>query len=168
MNFCPQCGAKLEPSTVFCPQCGFKVGDAQAQTQSSTPTPEPSEMTIAEWSTWLMGLEGKSKKLAKGIDVSLPQFNYKLTNQRILAEKRGVLSTDRQEIELYNVKDVAAKQTLTEKVMGVGEVTVFSADTSTPDLVMKRIKDPIDIKEKIRTAAREAKSQMNVHYRQDI
>lgn len=166
MNFCPQCGNKLEPGAVFCSKCGYKV-NAPANDQSPK-SQTPTESTIAEWSTWLMGLEGKSKQLTKGIDVTIPQFNYKLTSQRLIAEKRGVIGVDRQEIELYNVKDVAAKQSLTEKVLGVGDVTVYSADASSPDMIMKRIKDPLAIKEKIRSAAREAKSQMNVHYRQDI
>lgn len=169
MKFCPECGNNIE-GMKFCPECGFKVGVNSA---TSTPVQQPTntvsdEQVITEFNTFMFGLEGKKQNLTKNIDLSIPQMHYTLTNQRLIIEKLGVASSNKQEINLIRVNDVSYKQGLKDKVLGIGNVTVYSTDPSTPEILIKQIKDPEKIKEAIRSASLKAKENSNVQYRQDI
>lgn len=169
MKFCPECGNNIE-GMKFCPECGFKVASNPATStsaQQSAPTASD-EQIIAEFNTFMFGLEGKKQNITKNIDLSLPQMHYTLTNQRLIIEKLGVASSNKQEINLIRVNDVSYKQGLKDKVLGVGNVTVYSTDPSTPEILIKQIKEPERIKEAIRTASLKAKENSNVQYRQDI
>ena len=48
------------------------------------------------------------------------------------------------------------------------DITLYSVDGSTPILLIKRVKNPIDIKEAIRSAMRAAKDKMHVTYRENF
>lgn len=167
MKFCPECGNNIE-GMKFCPECGYKVQGASAATESSLQTSNSSEQTIMEFNTFMFGLEGKKQSLTKNIDLSIPQMHYTLTNQRLIIEKLGVASSNKQEINLMRVNDVSYKQGLKDKVLGIGNVMVYSTDPSSPEILIKQIKDPENVKEAIRSASLKAKENSNVQYRQDI
>ncbi|MBQ9022155.1 MAG: PH domain-containing protein [Eggerthellaceae bacterium] len=175
MKFCPECGTNIE-GMKFCPECGFKVeagaAGAVVSQQDAPVVQQPiqaqqyaGEQIIAEFSTFLFGLEDKNTSIAGGrFDVSIPQFRYTLTNERLIAENKGVVSSKRDEFELFKLRDVSVKQSLLEKAQGVGTITVTSTDPGTPMMVMERIKDPEMVKEAIRSAAQARKSSMGIHY----
>lgn len=54
---------------------------------------------------------------------------YTLTNQRLIINK-GLLSRSVDEIELFRVKDVTLTQTLFQRFVGYGTITVSSTDAS--------------------------------------
>ncbi|MCU7356684.1 PH domain-containing protein [Enterococcus dispar] len=167
MKFCPECGTNVE-GMKFCPNCGYKIGNAVAvETPVETPT-ENGERVLLVFSTYMFGMEGKKKNLAKNIDLSIPQMKYTLTTERLKIEKVGTITTKKDEIELFKIKDVVFKQGLKDKVMGVGDITLYSSDSSTPEHVLKFIKDPENVKEQIRRAALEAKSKVGVRYREEL
>ncbi|WP_418377963.1 zinc-ribbon domain-containing protein, partial [Acidaminococcus sp.] len=37
-NFCPQCGARLAPTSKFCPQCGVRIASNSPQEETSAQT----------------------------------------------------------------------------------------------------------------------------------
>ena len=82
---------------------------------------------------------------------------YILTNQR-LRILSGRLSKKEEEIELIRIKDIRVKQGLMDRAKGIGDVEVVSADETTPNLVLKDIKDPVGVKETIRNAVRAERS----------
>jgi len=86
----------------------------------------------------------------------------------LLIEKQGMITKDREEIELYTVKDINVKQSMKDKLMKVGDIEIISADESTPKLVLKRIKDPHDIREILRKAVNQAKKDMGIQFRTHI
>lgn len=167
MKFCPECGNNIE-GMKFCPECGYKVQGVPTSTQSTPETSNSSEKIIMEFNTFMFGLEGKKQSLTKNIDLSIPQMHYTLTNQRLIIEKLGVASSNKQEINLIRVNDVSYKQGLKDKVLGIGNVTVYSTDPSSPEILIKQIKEPENVKEAIRSSALKAKENSNVQYRQDI
>lgn len=168
MKFCPECGTKAE-GMKFCPECGYKLGEVAA----AAPTPKPevaqpnAERTLLTFQTYMFGMENKKGMLGK-FEVSLPQYNYELTTERLFIEKVGVISTKRDEIELYKIKDISIKQGLKEKLGGFGDIEIISKDESLPKATLKRIKDPIEVQNAIRNAIRNTKKNMNISYRQEI
>lgn len=168
MKFCPECGTKAE-GMKFCPECGYKLGGAteEAAAVSETKPAKNEERTILEFQTYMFGMENKKGTLGK-FEISIPQYKYTLTSERLLLDKVGVMGKKREEIELYKINDITVKQGLKDKLAGVGDIEIISSDASTPTLTLKRIKDPNDVKETLRRTVMDRKNNMNIGYRQDI
>ncbi len=73
---------------------------------------------------------------------------YALSEDRLFL-KRGLLNVHQDEIVLYRVRDLRVSQTLWQRVFGVGTVTVISTDKSIPELALKNIRQPNEVKELI-------------------
>lgn len=169
MKFCPECGTKAE-GMKFCPECGYKTGVASAEVAAAVNETKPTtsvELNILEFQTYMFGMENKKGTLGK-FEISIPQYKYTLTSERLLLDKVGVMGKKREEIELYKINDITVKQGLKDKLAGVGDIEIVSSDASTPTLTLKRIKDPNNVKETIRRAVMDRKNTMNIGYRQDI
>ena len=77
---------------------------------------------------------------------------YTITNQRLMIET-GILSRSLSEIDLRYVDDTQFAQSLVERILGIGNVTIISSDKSTPTTVLRSIRDPRGVRETIRTHA---------------
>lgn len=92
---------------------------------------------------------------------------YELTSQR-LRIIRGIFGRDFQEIELVRVRDTSVSQHLGERALDIGDVTVLSNDPQQPEVVLRNIKDPIEVRELIRTATLTEKKRRNLAYREEM
>lgn len=70
---------------------------------------------------------------------------YMLTDEKLLV-KTGFLSTNEDETRLYRIMDVTLKRSLGERLWGLGTIHICSADKSTPEFDIKRIKDSENVK----------------------
>lgn len=86
---------------------------------------------------------------------------YKLTTQRLFI-KQGLFSVHYDELELFRVKDVKFNQTLTQRPFGVGNITIYSTDESTPELEVANVARPFELKEKIRKINRVSRKEENI------
>ncbi|MFH1709160.1 MAG: PH domain-containing protein [Planctomycetota bacterium] len=77
---------------------------------------------------------------------------YRLTSERFFF-RRGILVRHTDEMELIRVNDVTVRQNLLERLLGIGTVTVFSNDKTTPVIAMAALPGPEAVKEHIRGAA---------------
>jgi uncharacterized membrane protein YdbT with pleckstrin-like domain len=77
---------------------------------------------------------------------------YTITNQRVLVEQ-GIVSKTVGEIDLRYVDDSSFTQTLVERILGIGTVTMISSDKTTPQFALRSIKDPRGVREMIRAEA---------------
>ena len=66
---------------------------------------------------------------------------YSFSNNKFYL-KKGVFTTHSEEILLYRILDLQLKQTLWQKIFGVGTITLTTADKSTPILEIKSVKTP--------------------------
>lgn len=121
------------------------------------------EVTLLEFETDLFGLKGNTEGAFK-----IPKEHYTLTNERLKIRKQGVMTKTLSDIELFKVKDMTVKQKMTDKIRNVGDIEIISADESDPLIVLKKVKDPHQIREKIRDAAKAAKEKAGVSYRYDL
>lgn len=80
-------------------------------------------------------------------------LRYRLTNQRLFTD-RGLLRRDHDELELIRVDDVAVRQNLLQRLLGVGTIRVLSTDASSPELLMEGIARPLEVKEQLRLQVR--------------
>lgn len=67
--------------------------------------------------------------------------HYRISNYRIDFE-RGILSKKIDTLELWHVDDINFRQSLLDRLLGVGTITVFSGDETTPNLPLHGIPRP--------------------------
>ncbi len=77
---------------------------------------------------------------------------YIITNQRVMIEE-GMLSKTVNEIDLRYVDDSQFFQSVTDRMLGIGNVTLHSSDANTPTYMLRSIRDPRAVRELIRTHA---------------
>ena len=87
--------------------------------------------------------------------VNLRATRYTVTNQRLLVES-GVFSKNVDEIDMRLIDDSLFKQGFTDRIFGIGDVTVMSSDKNTPVFTLRGIRDPREVRELIRTHAYQA------------
>lgn len=75
---------------------------------------------------------------------------YTVTNQRVMIE-RGLLTKALSEIDLRYIDDTQFFQSITDRLLGIGNVTIISSDKSTPVYVLHGIRDPRNLREMIRS-----------------
>jgi|TARA_B110000967_G_C18768866_1_gene501972 uncharacterized membrane protein YdbT with pleckstrin-like domain len=71
-----------------------------------------------------------------------------ITDNDILLE-RGLLSKERREVAIGKVRTVNVKQTFLNRILGVGEISIFTAG-DLPEIVVKGLPDPNKIREIIK------------------
>ena len=109
---------------------------------------------------------GKQKKEAAWYDRKRPFFGlplsftrYYLSEEKLVVET-GFFNLREEEIRLYRILDISLRRPLSQRIFGVGTIHVCSADKSTPELDIKKIKNPREVKEMLSEkveAARNAK-----------
>jgi uncharacterized membrane protein YdbT with pleckstrin-like domain len=77
---------------------------------------------------------------------------YTVTNQRVMIEQ-GILSKTVNEIDLRYVDDSQFFQSFTDRMLGIGNVTLLSSDTTTPTYTLRSVRDPRAVRELVRTHA---------------
>ena len=122
-----------------------------------------SEKTILKFETYLYGIKDSG-----GGALKIPKTYYELTNERLKITKQGIMTKDIKDIELFKVKDINVKQNFKDKLLGIGDIEIVSSDASDPTIVLKRIKDPHNVREKIRAAVREARRAEGVLFKREI
>ena len=70
---------------------------------------------------------------------------YSLTEEKLLIET-GFLNKKEEEVRLYRIMDVTLKRSLGERIFGLGTIHCCSADRSTPEFDILRIKKSGEIK----------------------
>ncbi len=101
----------------------------------------------------------KDRKRFLGMPLSFTR--YAMSEDRLFTSV-GFFSIRDDEVLLYRVRDIDTKRTLWQRLFGVGTVTVVSSDKTMPNLVLKNIKKPIDVKELIHEQVEEMKIRRRV------
>ena len=66
---------------------------------------------------------------------------YRISNYRIDFE-RGLIGRSIDTLELWHVEDVSFYQSVLDRILGVGSITVLSHDDTTPKLVLRGLPNP--------------------------
>jgi len=69
-------------------------------------------------------------------------FMRYLVDEDHLTLKIGLLNTRIDDVLLYRILDIKMTQSLGQKIFGVGSITVFTADKSQDQILLKNVKNP--------------------------
>lgn len=89
-------------------------------------------------------------------------LKYRLTSQRFIHE-RGVLTRVTDRIEVIDIDDVSFKQTLIDRLVGVGSIKIESGDRSDPVLLLHGIDDVQRVYDLIDDARRKERVRRGIH-----
>lgn len=90
-------------------------------------------------------------------------ITYTLTDQR-LKTTRGVFNRRTEDLELYRVRDSRFEQDFAERLLGLGQVVLFTTDETSPEIRMTFIKDAEAVREKIRSLVEARRDAKRVRY----
>ena len=76
--------------------------------------------------------------------------------------KEGFLNTTLNETLLYRIVDLTFHQTLLGKIFGTGDIIVKAKADSTPELVLKNIAKPMEVRNLISHAVEDSRPRRNV------
>jgi len=73
--------------------------------------------------------------------LKLKTIKYRISNYRIDYE-RGLISKNIDTLELWHVEDVRLHQSMTDRLLGCGTITIISKDDTTPQLDLHSLPNP--------------------------
>ena len=94
-------------------------------------------------------------------------MEYTITDERIRITE-GLLGKARDNVELVRIQDMNYSQTLGERLMNLGDVTIRSHDTSRPTIILRNVQDPETVYEILRRAVLNARKKHGFTYREEM
>ncbi len=88
-------------------------------------------------------------------------IRFRITNYRVDFE-RGLLTRRIDSLELWHADDLFFRQSLMERMMGVGNIDIIAKDKSSPRLELMAIPDARNVFEKLKSAILAAKRQRGI------
>ena len=73
-------------------------------------------------------------------------FTTYTVTESCLFIRSGVFNVREEEIRLYRILDITLKRSLGERMLGLGTIHLCTADKSTPEIDLKRIKTPKEVR----------------------
>ena len=101
----------------------------------------------------------QDRKRHLGMPISFTR--YALSEDRLFLSE-GFLNIRDDEVLLYRVRDIDSTRSLWQRIFGVGTINVLSSDKSMPNLVLKNIKHPMEVKELIHQQVEKVKIERRV------
>ncbi len=93
--------------------------------------------------------------------------HYTITTERVRIVK-GLLSKDREDIELVRIQDLDQTQGVGERMVNVGDITIKSHDASSPVMVLENVANVLEVHEILRKAVLAARKRYNFNYREQM
>ncbi len=90
---------------------------------------------------------------------------YKLKQDKLLVET-GFLSKKQEEVRLYRIMDLTLHRPLGQRLWGLGTIHCCTADKSTPDFDIVRIKDSERVKDLISDMVEQQRSEKRIYARE--
>ena len=101
----------------------------------------------------------KDRKRHLGLPLSFTR--YALSEDRLCLSV-GFFSIKDEEILLYRIRDISTSRSLWQRMFGVGSITVVSSDKTAPTLLLKNVKNPLDVKEMLHQQVEKVKIQRRI------
>ena len=101
----------------------------------------------------------KDRKRYLGMPLSFTR--YAMSEDRLFLST-GFFTIKDEEVLLYRIRDIHTSRTLWQRLCGVGTVSVISSDKTMPSLILKNVKDPIQVKELLHKQVEEMKIKRRV------
>ena len=96
----------------------------------------------------------KDRKRYFGLPLSFTR--YAISDDRLFLSV-GLFNIKDEEILLYRIRDLSVSRSFSQRLFGVGSISVTSSDRSHPSLLLQNVKDPLAVKELIHSQVEEMK-----------
>jgi len=97
--------------------------------------------------TWIIALLGLLYFVWTYLQIT--HTKYEVTDQRVLITT-GIIARHIEEIELFRVKDSQLNQSLIYRILGLGDIRLFTSDATAPEFDLNGIHKPRELRETIR------------------
>lgn len=77
-----------------------------------------------------------------GLPLSFTYF--KLFSDRLIV-KRGLLICRQEEVRLYRIVDISVRQSIFQRLFGIGSISVLTVDRSAPKCLIASVKHPYEV-----------------------
>lgn len=104
-------------------------------------------------------LHWKDRKRILGLPITFTR--YILQENRLFYSK-GLFSTTEEELLLYRILDVKMSRSFGEKLVGVGTVTLYTADKTNPELMLQHIRKPRMVRDLISRMVEQERTNLNI------
>ena len=94
-------------------------------------------------------------------------MQYTITDERIRITE-GLLGKARENIELVRIQDMDYSQSVSERILNLGDIVIRSHDASRPATVLNNITDPEKVYEILRRAVLNARKKHGFTYREEM
>ncbi len=101
----------------------------------------------------------QDKKRYLGLPISFTIYSFSANK---FYYKRGLINVTSEEVLLYRILDLTFKQSIWQKIFGVGSVILTTADKSTPMLEIKNIKTPDRVRKALSTLVEQRRDEKRV------
>ena len=104
-------------------------------------------------------IKWKDKKRVWGMPITFTRYTLVENEDWIkLFVNIGLLSTHEEEVNMYRIYDISVSRTLGDKIFGVGTITLFSRDESTPTVTLWHVKNPYEVRNMLAKIVEEEKA----------
>jgi hypothetical protein len=111
--------------------------------------------------------EDGEKVLWKGRPFLSLVESYTITSERIKIVK-GFISKDIENFELIRVQDLDVNQSVGDRLLGVGDITISGADATTPTIILRNVPQPHQVYELLRKSWLAARKKYGLIFREEM
>lgn len=101
----------------------------------------------------------KDRKRILGLPITFTK--YSIRENRLFYSK-GLFNTVEEELLIYRILDVKLSRSFGEKLVGVGTITLFTADKTNPELRLTHVKRPKDVRDLVSRMVEAERSRLNI------
>lgn len=101
----------------------------------------------------------KDRKRILGMPITFTKYSIR---ENRLFYSRGLFNTVEEELLVYRILDVQLSRTFGEKLVGVGTITLFTADKTNAELKLIHIKKPHMVRDIISRLVEQERSKLNI------
>ena len=99
------------------------------------------------------------RKRILGMPLSFTRYSL---NEDKLLVNTGLLSLHEEEVLLYRIRDISVRESLSERMFGVGTICVNSTDVTVPHLDLVHVKNPRKVKEVLSKFVEQSRSRNKI------
>jgi hypothetical protein len=112
-------------------------------------------------------VSGEERMLWEGRPFLSITERYVLTTERVRIY-RGLIGRNIDDIELVRLQDIDFTQNAGERIFGIGDIHLRGADPSTPEVTLRNVHQPEEVRELIRRAWLDARKRYGVSFREQM
>ncbi len=112
-------------------------------------------------------VSGEERVLWEGRPFLSITERYVVTTERVRIY-RGLIGRTIDDIELVRLQDIDFTQNAGERMFGIGDIHLRGADPSTPEVTLRNVHQPEEVRELIRRAWLDARKRYGVSFREQM